>query len=228
MTENQTDLQPTKEGPPGGGGGREGGGEKKEGETPYPSRPPTFLYLPWDFHVASSFGGPTLFLNSKLPLSLFLHRHLPLFFPFSFPSLFFFFGNSPFKLKKESPWVTGPVTAWCESVTMDDGKAASSLGTRENGEPLFRHVYAKTQKALLDKLHQNIECYRDVELTEDSRMTLGRVAGSLAHRVQGGYGAARYARGLPPLHRILHQAAAGRQAGLPSSPSRTSSGCTAV
>ena len=35
------------------------------------------------------------------------------------------------------------------------------------------YVYAKTQKALLDKLHQNIECYRDVELTEDSRMTLG-------------------------------------------------------
>ena len=47
------------------------------------------------------------------------------------------------------------------------------VGHRENGEPLFRHVYAKTQKALLDKLHQNIECYRDVELTEDSRMTLG-------------------------------------------------------
>ena len=46
------------------------------------------------------------------------------------------------------------------------------IGHRENGEPLFRHVYAKTQKALLDKLHQNIECYRDVELTEDSRMTL--------------------------------------------------------
>ena len=47
------------------------------------------------------------------------------------------------------------------------------IGHRENGEPLFRHVYAKTQKELLDKLHQNIECYRDVELTEDSRMTLG-------------------------------------------------------
>ena len=48
------------------------------------------------------------------------------------------------------------------------------IGHKENGEPLFRHVYAKTQKALLDKLHQNIECYRDVELTEDSRMTLGQ------------------------------------------------------
>ena len=48
------------------------------------------------------------------------------------------------------------------------------IGHKENDEPLFRHVYAKTQKALLDKLHQNIECYRDVELTEDSRMTLGQ------------------------------------------------------
>ena len=58
----------------------------------------------------------------------------------------------------------------------DDGRWEGRIviGHKENGEPLFRHVYAKTQKALLDKLHQNIECYRDVELTEDSRMTLGK------------------------------------------------------
>ena len=58
----------------------------------------------------------------------------------------------------------------------DDGRWEGRIviGHREHGEPLFRHVYAKTQKALLDKLHQNIECYRDVELTEDSRMTLGQ------------------------------------------------------
>ena len=57
----------------------------------------------------------------------------------------------------------------------DDGRWEGRIviGHKENGEPLFRHVYAKTQKALLDKLHQNIESYRDVELTEDSRMTLG-------------------------------------------------------
>ena len=56
----------------------------------------------------------------------------------------------------------------------DDGRWEGRIviGHRENGEPLFRHIYAKTQKVLLDKLHQNIECYRDVELTEDSRMTL--------------------------------------------------------
>ena len=58
----------------------------------------------------------------------------------------------------------------------DDGRWEGRIviGHRVNGEPLFRHVYAKTQKALLDKLHQNIECYRDVELTEDSRMTLSQ------------------------------------------------------
>ena len=42
----------------------------------------------------------------------------------------------------------------------DDGRWEGRIviGHKENGEPLFRHVYAKTQKALLDKLHQNIEC----------------------------------------------------------------------
>lgn len=48
------------------------------------------------------------------------------------------------------------------------------VGHKENGESIFRHVYAKTQKELLDKLHRNIEDYRDVDLTEDSRMTLGQ------------------------------------------------------
>ena len=47
------------------------------------------------------------------------------------------------------------------------------VGHKANGDPIFRHVYAKTQKALTEKLHQSIECYQDVELTEDSRMTLG-------------------------------------------------------
>lgn len=47
------------------------------------------------------------------------------------------------------------------------------VGHKKNGDPIFRHVYAATQRELLDKLHQNIEDYRDVDLTEDSRMTLG-------------------------------------------------------
>lgn len=56
-----------------------------------------------------------------------------------------------------------------KEVPRDEEKAAYWLTqSTEQG-----NQYAKTQKALLDKLHQNIECYRDVELTEDSRMILG-------------------------------------------------------
>ena len=47
------------------------------------------------------------------------------------------------------------------------------VGHNEKGESIFRYVYGKTQKELLDTLHQNRELYRDVELTEASRMTLG-------------------------------------------------------
>ena len=47
------------------------------------------------------------------------------------------------------------------------------VGHKKNGTPLFQHAYAHTQKELTEKLHQNIERYQDVELTEDSRMTLG-------------------------------------------------------
>ena len=46
------------------------------------------------------------------------------------------------------------------------------VGHKENGNPIFRYVYAKTQKELLDKLHYKIDEYRDTELTEDSNMTL--------------------------------------------------------
>ena len=57
----------------------------------------------------------------------------------------------------------------------DDGRWEGRIvvGHKANGDPIFRHVYAKAQKALTEKLHQSIECYQDVELTEDSRMTLG-------------------------------------------------------
>ncbi len=46
------------------------------------------------------------------------------------------------------------------------------VGHKENGEPIFRYVYARTQKELLDKLHYKIDEYRDTELTEESKMTL--------------------------------------------------------
>ena len=48
----------------------------------------------------------------------------------------------------------------------DDGRWEGRIvvGHKANGDPIFRHVYAKTQKALTEKLHQSIEFYQDVEL----------------------------------------------------------------
>ena len=57
----------------------------------------------------------------------------------------------------------------------DDGRweARIVIGHKKNGDPIFHHDYANTQKAITDKLHRSLERYQDVELTEDSRMTLG-------------------------------------------------------
>lgn len=46
------------------------------------------------------------------------------------------------------------------------------VGHKENGDPIFRYIYAPTQKELLAKLHQDLDAYEGVDLTEDSRMTL--------------------------------------------------------
>lgn len=48
------------------------------------------------------------------------------------------------------------------------------VGYKENGDPIFRYIYADTQKGLTSKLRQSIEAYQGVELTEESRMTLGQ------------------------------------------------------
>ena len=57
----------------------------------------------------------------------------------------------------------------------DDGRWEGRIvvGHKENGDPIFRYVYARTKKELIGKLHQKIEEFRDVELTEQSRMSLG-------------------------------------------------------
>ena len=47
------------------------------------------------------------------------------------------------------------------------------VGHKEDGTPIFRSVFAHTQKEVMRKLHNQIETYRDVELTEESNMTLG-------------------------------------------------------
>ena len=56
----------------------------------------------------------------------------------------------------------------------DDGRWEGRIvvGHKKDGSPIFRHILAPTQKELLDKLHQNIQLYQDVELTEDCRINL--------------------------------------------------------
>lgn len=54
------------------------------------------------------------------------------------------------------------------------GEGRIVIGHKESGEPIFRYLSTKTQKELLKKLHQNIEEYRDVDLSENSRMPLGQ------------------------------------------------------
>lgn len=47
------------------------------------------------------------------------------------------------------------------------------VGHKKDGSYLFKSVFGKTQKQTLEKLHRMIELYRNVDLTEDSRMTVG-------------------------------------------------------
>ena len=58
----------------------------------------------------------------------------------------------------------------------EDGRWEGRIvtGHKENGDPIFQYVLAPTQKELLEKLHQNIEAYRGVELCENSKMTLAQ------------------------------------------------------
>ena len=46
------------------------------------------------------------------------------------------------------------------------------VGHKENCDPIFRYIYADTQKELTAKLRQNITAYQGVDLTEECRMTL--------------------------------------------------------
>ncbi len=46
------------------------------------------------------------------------------------------------------------------------------IGHKENGDSIFRYIYADTQKELTAKLRQNIDAFQGVELTEQSKMTL--------------------------------------------------------
>ena len=47
------------------------------------------------------------------------------------------------------------------------------VGHKNDGSPMYKSAFSKTQKSALKELHHLIELYRDVDLTEDCRMTLG-------------------------------------------------------
>lgn len=57
----------------------------------------------------------------------------------------------------------------------EDGRWEGRIvaGHKDNGVPIFRYVYADTQKELTGKLRQHIDLYQGIDLTERSRMTLG-------------------------------------------------------
>lgn len=56
----------------------------------------------------------------------------------------------------------------------DDGRWEGRIvvGHKENGDSIFRYIYADTQKDLTAKLRQNIDAYQGIDLTEQSQMTL--------------------------------------------------------
>ena len=60
-------------------------------------------------------------------------------------------------------------------VRKKDGKweARIVVGHKNDGSPIFRYVYAKTQKELNEKLLKKKNEYHGIELTEDSNMTVG-------------------------------------------------------
>ena len=47
------------------------------------------------------------------------------------------------------------------------------IGHKNDSTPMYKSAFAKTQKSALKELHQLIDLYRDVDLTEECRMTLG-------------------------------------------------------
>ena len=57
----------------------------------------------------------------------------------------------------------------------DDGRWEGRIviGHKENGDPIFRYLSAGSQKALVERLNRERNIYQGVDLTEDSRMTLG-------------------------------------------------------
>ena len=71
-------------------------------------------------------------------------------------------------MARRRPSGDGMVRKW------EDGRWEGRIviGHKENGDSIFRYLYAGTQKELTAKLRQNIDIYQGIDLTERSRMAL--------------------------------------------------------
>ncbi len=81
------------------------------------------------------------------------------------------------------------------------------VGHRKDGMPIYKSVFAKTQKALLPKLHRTIEQHRNANLTEESAMFLDdwleRWLEDYVSPTVRKSTAERYRTSLAPIRRIL-------------------------
>ena len=53
------------------------------------------------------------------------------------------------------------------------GEGRIIIGHKNDGTPMYKSVFGKTHKSTLKQLLQLIDLYRDIDLTEECRMTLG-------------------------------------------------------
>ena len=79
------------------------------------------------------------------------------------------------------------------------------IGHKDGGTPIYKSVFAKTQKELLPKLHGAIDCYRDADLSEQGNMTL-----SVAYVLRGADAAREYRPRVSQRRASSHQACAGQ------------------
>ncbi|MBR4656142.1 MAG: site-specific integrase, partial [Oscillospiraceae bacterium] len=85
------------------------------------------------------------------------------------------------------------------------------IGHKEDGTPIFKSVFARTQKELMPKLHSAIDCYRGADLSEEGNMTVAEWVNQQAFLREG--------RGRAPLrlhhgHLRHHAGPAGCDGGL--------------
>ena len=96
----------------------------------------------------------------------------------------------------------------------EDGRWEGRIvaGHKENGDSIFRYIYADTQKELTAKLRQHIDIYQGVDLTEQSRMTLGEWMDQWLENITGTTPIARPGKATPRRRRAWRSraAAAGR------------------